>query len=246
MATILRAIVDDLATSFKQITDDKNIQKSQIAHWVVMFGNRMRMQHIGKRDSGQYLSIYAKVPIKTFDSVKNPNQVPGRKYIELPTSIYDYDQDKGIEYLSYYVTEHKPTCPPPFTNQTFTRTTPSDSSRLYLNGYEKPAPTNPFFYRVGDYLYLLGLECINPDFLEIGVYSTLKPITDADFDLDAVFDFPDELLPQLLKQVLDLGRFVMMIPEERTNDGSDSVQQNVPTNKLVSVNEGNEDITQNK
>jgi hypothetical protein len=246
MTTPLRVIVDDLATSFRQITDDKNVQKSQIAYWVVVFGNRLKMQHIGKRDSGQHLSIYANIPFQTFDTVNNPNEVPGRKYIELPTSIFDYDKDGGIEYMSYYMTEQKPTCPPPFTNVTFSRTSPGDAKRLYMGPYEKPTPTNPYYYRVGSFLYTLGIECVNPDYAEIGIYSTLKPITAADFDLDANFDFPEELLPQLIKQVLDLGRFVMMMPVERTNDGADSVQQNIPTNKLVSVNEGREDIIDNK
>lgn len=246
MATTIRTVVYDILTDFHQIADDRDIQVSQVAHWVVMFGNRLKMQHIGKRDSGAFLSIFGEVPIEEFSSISNPNEMPGRKYIDLPASIFDYDKDGGIEYISYYVDFTDKNCPPPFTVQTFSRTTPSESRRLYMSGYEAPSPKNPYFYRVSNLVYFLGLECIKPKYVEIGLYSTLKPVTASDFNLDDEFDFPEELLIVLKKNVLDLGRFVMMIPKERTNDGSDSAEQNAPINKLVSVNEGNEDITKNR
>ena len=132
-------------------------------------------------------------------------------------------------------------------NQTFTRTTPSDVQRLYFSKYEEPDPKNPYWYRAGQYIYLLGIECVNPKAVEIGIYSTLKPITDPTIDLDAPFNFPEELLIQLKRQVLDLGRFVLVIPEERTNDGVDSDQgKAIPANKLTSVNELSQDVTENK
>jgi hypothetical protein len=60
-------------------------------------------------------------------------------------------------------------------------------------------------------------------------------------------DFPDELLIILKRQVLDLGRFTLMLPQERVNDGSDDgARKGVPTNKLVSVNELSEDTPNNK
>jgi hypothetical protein len=245
--TTLRVIVDDLMKDFKQQFDDKQLQKSQIAHWVIMIGNRLLSQHIGKRDSGAFLSIYAGVPIEVSATTTNPNDIQGRKHIILPTSIFDYNKDGGVEYISYYNDKAEPGCPPPFTRQTFTRTTPSDVSRLYMSGFEKPDPKNPYWYRAGNYIYLLGIECINPKEIEIGIYSTIKPINDPDTDLDKVFNFPEELIIQLKKQVLDLGRFVMVIPEERINDGIDSEQQKpIPMNKLTSVNEMSEDVTENK
>ena len=41
MATLLRYIVDDIAKDLKQTFDDKIVQKSQIAYWVLMVGNRL-------------------------------------------------------------------------------------------------------------------------------------------------------------------------------------------------------------
>ena len=88
---------------------------------------------------------------------------------------------------------------------------------------------------------------MNPKKIEVGIYSTLKPITSESINLDDVFDFPEELLPILTRQVLDLGRFVMMIPENRINDGQGDISQGqIPTNKLVSVNEMNEDQLKNE
>jgi hypothetical protein len=173
--------------------------------------------------------------------------VKGRKHIVLPTCIFDYDKDGGVEYISYYMDKDEPNCPPKFVNQTFTRTSPGDVQRLYMSEYEKPNGKNPYWYRAGQYIYLLGLECINPTAVEIGIYSTIKPITDPDIDLDGPFPFPEELLIQLKRQVLDLGRFVLVIPEERVNDGVDvDAQRNMPLNKLTSVNELSQDAIENK
>ena len=245
MGTLLRHIVDDIAVDLKQVLDDKNVQKSQIAYWVLLVGNRLKAQHIGKRDSGAFLTTFDNVPVQIKSVSKNPNEIKNRKFIILPKSIYDYDRDGGIEYISYCLDFEAPNCPPPFTNTTFTRTTPSKSRRLYFSKYETPSPSNPYFYRVHDHIYLLGIECVEIDSIEIGIYTTLDPITE--IDLDAEFDFPEELLIILKRQVLDLGRFALLIPQERVNDGSDDVgQQGVPTNKIVSVNELSEDQTTNK
>lgn len=245
--TLLRTIVDDLAIDFKQAFDDKQITKAQIAHWVIMVGNRLLSQHISKRDSGAFLHIYGDVPITVSLTTINPNVLKGRKYIELPTNIFDYDKDGGIEYITYYLDDQQANCPAPYTWTTFTRTTPSAIERLYFSKYEEPSAKNPYFFRAGNNIYLLGIECVNPKKIEIGIYSTLQPITSSSVNLDMQFEFPEELLIQLKRQVLDLGRFVMMIPEERVNDGADTnSNQGMPTNKIVSVNELEQDAPQNK
>lgn len=243
--TTLRTIVNDISKDLKQTFDDKEVLDIQIAHWVIMIGNRIRSQHIAKRDSGAFLSVFPNVPVQMFTANAGRNQIKGRKYIEIPEVIYDYDKDGGIEYISYYVEELEPGCPPPFTNQTFTRTTPSDVQRIYFSSYEKPNPKNPYFYRVGRYIYLLGVECVNVKNLEIGIYAALKPVTDPELQLDEPFDFPEETLYILKRQVIDLGRFVLLMPQDKVNDGTNE-QVNVPANKLTSVNELVEDTPINK
>jgi len=244
MATLLRHIVDDIAQDLNQVSDDKDVAKSQIAFWVILLGNRLKSQHIGKRDSGAFLTTFDNVPVISV-GVSSENEIKNRKFFILPKSIYDYDKDGGIEYISYCLDVDMPGCPPPFTNVQFGRTTPSKSRRLYFSEYEKPKPSNPYFYRVHDHIYLLGIECVDIKKIEIGIYSTLDPITE--IDLDAPFDFPEELLIILKRQVLDLGRWALMVPQERVNDGDDTEKPKVvPQNKLVSVNELSEDQTQNK
>jgi len=81
-----------------------------------------------------------------------------------------------------------------------------------------------------------GVECIDIETVEIGLFMTLPPITE--IKLDEEFDFPDELLFVLKKQVLEMGRFALMVPQERVNDGDDDTNAaQVPTNKLTSVND---------
>lgn len=243
---LLRTVVDDLVKDFKQNFDDKQIQTAQIAYWVLMVGDRLKAQHIAKRDSGQHLSTYI-VPVEVHEDNSNPNEVKIRKHFILPKCIYDYDMDKGIEFIAYYAEEIEENGGrPAWTNQTFTRTTQATAKRLYWNKYEQPTQENPYFYRVGDHIYLLGIECVDIKHLEVGLYTTFDPVTE--IDLDAPFDFPQELIVILKRQVLDMGRFVLLIPEERVNDGTDGTAGSgqVPTNKLVSVNELSEDNPNNK
>ena len=236
MATILRHIVDDIEKDLKQTFDNSVVRTSQVAYWAIMIGNRLKFQHIGKRDSGAFLSTFADIPVVKHTTNVNPNEIKDRKHIILPKSIYDYDQDRGISYISYYTEEEADNCPPPFTINTFTRTTTKMSQKLYFSRYEAPSPFNPYFYRIGDHLYFLGIEKVEVKKVEVGIYTTLDPITE--IDLDAPFDFPEELIMVLKKQVLDLGRFSLLVPQERINDGTgDVAPADIPTQKLVSVND---------
>ena len=242
---LLRHVVNDLATDFKQTFDDKKIQKTQIAYWVLMVADRLRSQHISKRDSGAFLSTYI-IPVAEYTSNTNPSKVKARKHFILPTCIYDFDMDKGIDFIAYYAREiEEEGGRPSFTRQTFTRTTQADSKILFFNKFEHPSAEQPYFYRVGEHIYLLGIECVDIEDVELGIFSTFDPVTD--IDLDARFDFPQELMIILKRQVLDMGRFVLLMPEERINDGADKTGgAQIPTSKLVSVNELSEDTPNTK
>jgi len=238
-STKLRYVVDDIAKDLKQVFDDKIIEKAQIAYWVLLVANRLKSQHISKIDSGAYIHAFTGIPIQIVSSGNNPNDIAGRKRIVLPEAIYDYDNDGGIEYISYWDEEAVSVDyihPPEFTNRTFIRTKPIETERLYMNEFEKPSPRNPYFYRLGTYIYFLGIERVDVQTVEIGIYSTFDPLTD--IDLDAKFEFPEELLLILKRQVLDLGRFALKIPEDRKNDGEDTTDvRAVSEQKLVSVND---------
>jgi len=243
--TLLRHIIDDISKDLKQTHDDLVITDTQVGYWVLMIGNRLKSQHIGKRSSGAFLSTFAGIPVQVFEDNTNPNQTKNRKHIVLPKSIYDYHEDRGIDFIAYYAPDDKPSDRPRFTKNTFTRTTPSAAERLYMGDYEEPTPENPYFYRVHEYIYFLGIECVDVEEVEIGIYATFDPITD--IDIDEPFDFPEELIAILKRQVIDLGRFALLVPQEKINEGASQVGPDVvPTNKIVSVNQLDEDQVTNE
>lgn len=235
MGKTLRHIVDDIAVDLRQNFDDKKVRDSQVAYWVIIVGDRLRSQHIGKRSSGAFLTTFPEVPVTKVD-VPSDNLPRYRYYFDLPSCIYDFHNDQGIHYITYSVEAELPNELPPITNVKFGRTTPARLSTLYMNPHTKPNVKNPYFYRSGEKIFLMGIDCIDVKTVELGLFLTLPPITE--IKLDEVFDFPDELLFILKKQVLDMGRFALMVPNERVNDGDDDVKSNqVPTNKIVSVND---------
>lgn len=236
MSTPLRHIVDELHESLEQTIDDSKLTKTHVAYWVVMVSNRLKMQHIAKRDSGAHLHVFPEVPVETYSANMSPDEVKDRKYVMLPRQVYDYDRDKGIAYISYYVDDDIPECPPRFTEQKFYRTKPEKAARLFYNPYERPRPDHPFFYRVADHIYFLGIEKVPVKTVEVGLYSTIPPVTE--LDLDGPLDLPEELIAIMQRQVLDLGRFVLMMPQDLVNDGRNITgNANVPGNKISSVDD---------
>jgi hypothetical protein len=235
MGFVLRHIIDDIAVALKQTSDDKSIQRSQIAYWVLLIGNTLKAQHIQKRSSGAFLSIFPDIPV-LMDTVNGgKNKIKNRKYIEIPTTIYDFNNDRGIDFIAYE-SPGGPTCPPQFTMQTFDRTTPKESEVMYYSKYTTPSPKVPAFYRVGERIYLLGIEKVDTKFVEIGLFTAFDPLTK--INIDEYFDFPDELTSVLRRQVLDMARFSYIFPQERQNDGDDTIaQKTVQSPKMVSVNE---------
>ena len=224
----LRYIVSDIHKNLKQLSDDAEITLNQVAFWVLAYADRLKSQHYAKIDSGYFLHTFPSVDVQK-DSVTKI------KYIELPTGVYDFDGDRGISYISYNVDLDN--CNPPFTSIQFSRTTPSKSRVLYFNDDEMPTPANPYFYRAnGNKVYFLGVNNVNIKKVEVGLLSTFDPTTPP--DLDSEFNFPSELYPVLQRQVLDIGRFVLQIPQERINDATlDYGNSQVPKTKLISVND---------
>lgn len=206
-----REVVYDVINSLQQNFDDSSISLYAATYWTVVMADKIRAQHIGKSSSGAFLTIFPQVPVST-------DTITGRKYITLPTNIYDYNEDRGISFISYDYTIDD--CEPPFTSVTFSRTTPASSKVLFYTSEERPEPQNPYFYRVKENIYFLGIENINVGNVEIGIYSTFNPRTVV--DLDDEMEFPQELIPVLMAQVLSLGKFVLQIPTDKLNDGTQS------------------------
>lgn len=232
----LRIIVDEIHTTIKQTFDDQNITRAQVAYWVICVGNDLLSKHVGKRDSGQFLNIFPVVPIQIASQSSSIDIVKGRKYVELPKNIFDFDKDEGIEYIAYSYDED-PECQPEFTRKVITRTSPEKAAWLYQNEYTKPSPKNPYWYRVNNLIYFLGIEKVPIDNVEMGLFMTIDPLEKVDFD--APFRFPQELMPTLRRFVIEMARYSFFFPQDRKNEGNDEGSPGAQIPKIVSVNDQN-------
>jgi hypothetical protein len=225
-----RYVVYDIHTSLKKNFDDADITLNQVLYWVTVVANKLRSAHNELINSDSYTSTYSPVSVQT--------DAHGMKYIDLPVQVMDLPNNAGIVYITYNVD----TCScdgPPFAQTFFQPVGVGEVQHLYLDEYTKPSAKNPYFYRIGDKVngqdvnrvYLLGTECVDIDDVRIAVKASIDPR--AICNLDDEIPIPDELIEDLTTQVLKLGRFVMMIPEERDNEGADEVQmQNYRTPKV--------------
>lgn len=216
-----RYVVYDIEKSLKKTFDDADITLNQILYWVMVVANKIRAQHNDTVNSDLFTSTFCPVPIE--------EDAKGRKYIDLPTQIMDIPNNAGIVYMSYNI-ETNCCSGPPFAQTFFQPVNVGEVQHLYLDIYTKPSAKQPYFYRIGDKVngvdvnrvYLLGLECVDVTDLEIAVKSTLNPKELC--SLDEELPVPEELIQDLITEVLQLGRFVMMIPEETENTGEDESQ----------------------
>lgn len=227
-----RYVVYDIEKSLKKSFDDADITFNQILYWVMVVANKLRLQQTTITNTDLFTSTYCPVDVLTDDK--------GRKYIDLPAQIMDLPDNAGVVYISYNVD----TCSckgPAFAQTFFEGVNLGEVQHLYLDKYTTPSAKTPYFYRVGDRvngvdvnrIYLLGLECVNVSDVEIAIKTTLDPKTIC--DLDDNLPLPDELIQMLITEVLQLGRFVMMMPEEMINTGEDDTEmQNYRTPKVPS------------
>jgi hypothetical protein len=214
-------IADDIKTTLKSKYDDANITLAHVVYWLRIFGDRLLMQHQQKKDTTTYVQNFH-IPANMI----TPDW-RGEKYFVLPQDIFDYDGDNGIEYITYFDgLRYVP----------FGRTTPGAIPRLYFTIEETPRPDNPYFYRMKDLakqdaIFLLGFECINVPDLDIGLRTTLTGVIPC--NLDEQMPFPDELLVILQNQVLNIGRFVLLTPQDRSNTGTPETEEVTPSQAKV-------------
>lgn len=208
-----RYVIADIEKSLKQNFKDAEITDEHIKYWISVIANRLRKQHFEKHDTGLFTTVFYPVNVLTDILLKN------RKYIELPEEIYDLDGEKAVRYITY----NFETCccnGPEFAQVIFQPTTHIKSFRLYFSEYEKPTPENPYFYRQGNRLYFLGLECIDVKDVEVGLFTAIDSTTIC--DLDADIPLPDELLEVLIYKVISLGNYLLLTPaRDRVNEGTD-------------------------
>ena len=221
-----RYIANDIRTSLKQIYDDADISMALVVYWMHIFGDALKKQHIEKYSSGAFVSVFRNVPVAADIDTNMPYP-----FVELPQGIYDYDMDNGIDYITYpysYTQGRKQMVG----NVKFTRTSFGALERLNMREEERPSPSNPYFVRSGERVYLIGVERINLASVEMGLKTTFD--VTATITLDDPFDFPEHLLPLLRRQILEMGRFVLMVPDNLRNDGtSQDVETTVPSTRAM-------------
>ena len=218
-----RYVVYDLQKNFNATFDDADFTFNQILYWVMVVANRLRVQQTMLTNSDLFTSTFNNIPVLTDSN--------GRKYIDLPVQIMDLQNNAGIVYLTY----NEDTCScegPRFAQVWFQGVNLPNVQHLYLDAYTTPSASNPYFYRVGhkvdgsgvNRLYLLGVECIPVTSVEIAVKSSLDPKKLCNIDED--IPLPDEMIQDLVMQVLQFGRFIMLMPKEVTNEGEDEAELN--------------------
>ena len=223
-----RELASSLQLALKKTFDDSTVSLSQIMYWIAIFVNKYNSLKLQQGDSGLYLSVFPNVPVQT-PLVSTTNLIAGRKYVQLPTNILDLKDDGAINYISY--NDFNGACQPSFAGVRFWHTTPIKAERLYYNPYEKPRPDHPYYYRVKNYVYLLGVECISLNSVEMGLYTTFDPFTSC--TIDETMELDDSLVADVYKNVLELGRFVMLVPENNTNTGTDNTATAEPVKQRV-------------
>lgn len=223
-----RFVAYDIQKNLKQSFDDADITLMQIVYWIQVVANRMRFQTYSTEKTDFFTSTFSSITVLVDNK--------GRKYIDLPTQIMNLSDNQGVVYVTYNVE----TCccnGPQFAQVYFQSTLVGSAKALYGDEYTKPAANNPYFYRIGDRvdgvkvnrLYFLGLECVSVKDVEIALLSTLDPSTVCDLDDD--IPLPDELVHELIIEILSLGRFITMVPQENINQGEDEsapIQAPVP------------------
>jgi hypothetical protein len=225
MATTYREVAYSVLESYKKTNDDSTVQLSQILFYIQVIVNRLRQENKKDISGSRYLTIFSSITVET-DS-------KGKKYIDLPTDIMDMDHEKGLQYITYNYETGSCCTGANFSQVQFQPTTPAESMRLMMDEYEKPSSKQPYFYRVTgangcnnvDRVYFLGLECIDVPDVELGLVCSQS--SSQVCDLDDAIPLPDWLIEDLLVRLTNLGRFILIAPQERVNEGSDLTRRSI-------------------
>ena len=100
--------------------------------------------------------------------------------------------------------------------------------KLYYSKYEKPTASNPYWYRHGNYVGLLGVGNINISTIEMGLITSFDPFVTHSIDdnIDVLSEFGDEVF----KDMVEMGRFALLVtegqvPQERVTSVNKSVDE---------------------
>jgi hypothetical protein len=218
--TTYRYSLNDCKLALKSAFPDAEIPSNQILFWVRIAENFIMQRHLKVDVTGAYLTEFNTVPVVTTTS---PNL---RKYVVLPASVLDLTNDTGIVYVAYQnnVLQNE---------QVFFQWCEADEIQtLDWMPLEAPSTSNPYAYRVGNNIYLLGVEALTIANVQIGMYAAVDPRTDY-VNIDSPMAINEEQIISLRDIVLDLGKYMLMIPKERLQAGDDQRAENVGVQTLA-------------
>jgi len=211
--TSYRYLVADIQKSFNMNFPDSNVTSPQILYWCRVAENFIRQRTLKVMMTGSYLTEFQSVPIVT-DNI--------RKWIVLPSQIVDLDNEKGVDYIMYQQ-------PIPFGKQIrFVQTDVNVIDRLYYNPYETPSPSNPYFYRVGQNIYILGVENVSITNVQMGLYTSLDTRPSL-IPIDSAIGIDEEQVPSLKELVFQYARMSLLAPKDRTEEGDDNRSESTKT-----------------
>lgn len=202
MATY-RYIAHDIAHDLKQLYDDAQVNLASIAYWMHIVGDYYKRIRIERYDAHQYLSTIRGV---------TPTVDADGTYITIP-AVYDFQRDKGVDYVEIVVGGKILRC---------SWTTVSQLGRIRVSKEEAPSATNPVCYLDAHRLYLLPGNLTYTS-CTLGLYTSFD--TTKTIKLDDEFVFPQDTLPRLKADLLNMGRLVLAMPENAVNDGTSQPTQ---------------------
>lgn len=234
----LRQLVNSVEIHLQQTGDDEKIPPNQLVLWGMWLVNKYRSYKYHTTESGAYLTIMPSVAVIKA-SASSTDIIAGEKYSTLPNAILDLEGDRGIDYISYARGDYPDNVDLGVIGR-FTRTSPQKARRLYYSKYEKPAADNPYWYLHGTYVGYLGIGNVNISTVEMGLITSFDPFSahDIDDELPILSEFGDEIF----KDMTELGRFALLIPEERLNQGAYESGSSVPSQRVTSVNKSVENL----
>ena len=227
-----RNLIGSVQVELKKTLDDSSPSLAQIAFWCTFFINKARSMKVQQESTGRYKTIFPNVPI-LIPTVSTTNLIAGRKYIILPKNILDLPNDGGIDYICY--NDFAGACLPSFVGGMFERTTQNEAESLTYSPYTYPKPDKPYYYLISQNIcYLLGLECITVPSLEVGLITSFDPFTDC--VMDENMDLDEAQVADVYNSVLSLGRFSLIVPENKTNTATDNTtSEEAPKQKITPI-----------
>ena len=219
--------VDDVGKILKQNLDDAEVNPNAILFWLVTGASRLRRSRFQNQlkatgtIEGDYLAIFDEIPIQSINVAGVNDKLKNQKYIEFPKKIVDLEFDAGLHLLTYSDKDTNCKYGPGYTRVKFHRTTPAKSWSYYNNPHEKPSELNPYYFRDNNgLLWLLGLEDSSVSKLQAFVYLNPTYIEINDSNIDQPIGLPEDLISILRADVVNMGRFALMMPRDKVNDGT--------------------------